>query len=246
VNAVTEWTPATERLATNDRVIVIDPGDNERTLVVDTVANAFFTTYQAGTNPDSVSDPNSEFVPLNAIQTNVVYGIAPATTGALRMPFNRADYYVRIPASNFPVRCANGTGILYKGTVNHADGLMTETPLLDCVANIQVVYGLDTDANGSIDTPANDINALTAAQIRAQLKEVRVFILAHEGQRDPNYTFGNFMPAGVCGATCIRVGTTPALPAIGRDVDISGITDFQMYRWKVYTLVVKTNHLAGA
>jgi prepilin-type N-terminal cleavage/methylation domain-containing protein len=238
VNAVTEWTPATERLVTNDRVIVINPGDNERTLVVDTVANTFFTTYQAGTNPDSVSDPNGEFVPLNAIQTNVVYGIAPA--GALRMPFNRADFYVRIPASNFPLRCANGTGILYKGTVNHADGLLTETPLLDCVANMQAVYRLDTDANGAIDASTNDINALTAEQIRAQLKEVRVFVLAHEGQRDPNYTFGNFTGAL---ANTIRVGMSAAL---GRDVNISGITDFLRYRWKVYTLVVKTNQLAGS
>jgi hypothetical protein len=105
---------------------------------------------------------------------------------------------------------------------------------------MQAVYRLDTDANGAIDASTNDINALTAEQIRAQLKEVRVFVLAHEGQRDPNYTFGNFTGAL---ANTIRVGMSAAL---GRDVNISGITDFLRYRWKVYTLVVKTNQLAGS
>ncbi len=42
-------------------------------------------------------------------------------------------------------KCLRGvlldTGILYKGTVNHADGLLTELPLLDCVADMQVIFG---------------------------------------------------------------------------------------------------------
>ena len=46
---------------------------------------------------------------------------------------------------------------------------------------MQAVFYLDTDADGIIDTTLDSIAALTAKNIRDQIKEIRVYILAHEG-----------------------------------------------------------------
>ncbi len=47
------------------------------------------------------------------------------------------------------------TGILYKTTVNHADGKLTYIPVLDCVLDMQVVLGWDLNGDGLIDTWSN-------------------------------------------------------------------------------------------
>ncbi|MEF9427091.1 MAG: hypothetical protein L0956_07935, partial [Candidatus Mariimomonas ferrooxydans] len=229
----------------SDRVIVVFPGStdaNSRTLEVSSADPTIWkTTYGATGN----------FDPSDAIETNIIYGIKPPGSPVTepRMPFNRADYY--ISTTNVPARCAEpvtGTGVLIKSVIQHAPpgnrggGL----PLLDCVADMQVVYRLDTTGDGTIDTTHEDLLAtglnLSAQQIRTQVKEVRVYILAQEGQKDPNFTFTRLGPAvypGAC-ATCIRVG--PATGE-GRDFDITTITDGVNYRWKLYILVVNPENL---
>ncbi|OGW28583.1 MAG: hypothetical protein A2X59_06770 [Nitrospirae bacterium GWC2_42_7] len=247
-NTVKEWDVLGERLNNNDRVIVLSLTDTyPRGLIVD--SGSFTTRYNATTAPDSLVD--AAFAPLDTTDPRVVYGIDnPAAGVALRLPFNRADFYVRTPGT-MPTKCAAGTGILYKATVNHGDdpataavevaGDLTELPLLDCVADMQAYYRLDTDDNGTVDSDVNSIAGLTAEEIRTQLREIRVYVLAHEGQRDPNFTFNNFTGASTC-ATCIRVGQSAIL---GRDFDLLTITDTNRlnYRWKVYTIVVQTKNL---
>ena len=206
-----------------ERVTVISPGStdtNSRRLVGTTTYNNTLG-----------------FAPTDNSETYLVYGVDPS---ALRMPFNRTDYYIRTPAANMPARCAAGTGILYKATVNHggaAAGGLPESPVLDCVADMQVVYRLDTDGDGAIDTTTDDLAGYTVQELRSFVKDARAYILAHEGQRNRNYTFANF--TGGC-ATCIIVGESAVL---GQDFDLNVIADFQNYRWKVYTIVVKTNNL---
>jgi len=70
--------------------------------------------------------------------------------------------------------------------------------------------------------------------VRNRVKEVRVYILAHEGQRDQNYTYPS------------QTIDVPAAPdpgaGLGRTLDIKtsiGDPDYQYYRWKLYTLAVK-------
>jgi prepilin-type N-terminal cleavage/methylation domain-containing protein len=219
-----------DNFANNDRVIVISPGNtdaNRRTLV----NGLFNATYNT----------TLTFAPADNTETYIIYGVDDNTN--LIMPFNRADYYIRTPAANMPSRCATGTGILYKATVNQNGGGLWELPILDCVADMQVDYQLDLGpvgaVDGIIDTTTDTLAGYTAEQIR-QVKEVRVYILAHEGQRSISYTFTNFTPAAC--PTCIRVGRDAVL---GQDFDLIAIADFQNYRWKVYTIVVKTNNLGG-
>lgn len=234
------WTPAGENLENNDRVIVLRPGSTDadgRTLVVDTSSSTFFTTYNIVTS--------STWRPADASETRIVYGVDPDTD--LRMPFNRADYYIwrnstSTATDEVPDRCAPNTGVLRKAVISQNDGLrQNPLPLLDCVADIQVIYGLDLNNDGDFDPFAGDGYSedittvpLTAQQIRAQVKQVRVYILSHEGQRDTTYTYPS---------STIDLGGDVGLT---NTFDLSariGDPEYKYYRWKLYTIVVTPHNL---
>ncbi len=221
-----------------DFITVIDPSPSAATnsqRQLSTTAG-FYTTFG-----DTIANGPA----LNSNNTFVIYDLG---TNAPRMPFNRADYYVKRPASGMPSRCAPNTGILYKATINNTVGLATsgyhtEMPLLDCVADFQVDYMLDTDGDGTVDTPfVDDISNLPAAQVRAEVKEVRVYIVSQEGRKDLNYDFSN-------GGTRTALSTTEVYgtQSNGRTfVDLKnmiGNPAYKYYRWKLYTLIVKPMNL---
>lgn len=222
------WTPAADNLLATDHIIVISQDANSRILVPHTLggfSNTFSNVAGFSTNR---SDPS------------VVYGVDPNTP--LKMPFNRADYYVQQPvtASDLPRYCAAGTGILYKAVIAHnSTGFLTPQPLLECVADMQVAFVNDVNGDGTVMQKFEDISnivAYPADTIRSQVKEVRVYILAQEGQRDRNYTYPNPTP---------RVGQIGGdIGDVGRNFDLNAnITDWSHYRWKLYTLVVKPSNL---
>ncbi len=224
----------------NPQVIVLALGSTT-TAQRELIANGatFFTTYTSVTaSPWQSTDP---------FETHIVYGVDQNPN--LRMPFNRADYFIEVePNEDVPDRCAPNTGVLVKATVNHdATGSLTNLPLFDCVADFQVIYGFDIDGDGQAGTNSNADGSLisssegatiatvqntllNAADLRNQLREIRVYILAHEGQRDRNYTFPN---------NTITVGEF----GLGRVFDLSASPNFQNYRWRLYTLIVKPNNL---
>lgn len=220
-NVPQTWNVGTEDLAAGDNVIVLSPGATEttrRTLVVDkTDATTWQTTFNSTVN----------FAPPDASEVRFIYGIGPTV---LRMPFNRADYYISSDSAFVPKRCAPNTGVLVKSMISHSNGQWSDSVLLlDCVADIQVVFRLDTNADGLIDTTSEDITALNAQQVRNQVKEVYIYILSHEGQKDREY---------VHDTTSIYVGDT-ALGG-GHTYDIGANVN---YRWKVYTLSVRPHNL---
>ncbi len=241
------WVPDRENVNKNDdgtlnnnvRVITIAPGStdaNSQTLV--SGAAAFSTTFASVTAaPWQPTDPN---------ETRLVYGIDPSTN--LRMPFNRADYFITTVDSDgtniTPQRCAPNTGVLVKAVVPHDDGNFDDfMPLLDCVADIQVDFWLDTDADGNINWPPSDnISGLTAQQIREQLKEIRVYIVAHEGQRDVNYDFSMNNTREDLSTLEVLGGNSRTITFVNLKT-IIGDPDYKNYRWKVYTIVVNPNNL---
>jgi prepilin-type N-terminal cleavage/methylation domain-containing protein len=221
------WDSNKLNLSNGDRVIVIKPktdANNLPQLVMDSSGSTFFTQYNSASFP-------SAFSPQETSARFFIYGVDPATS--LRMPFNRADYYISRPTSNMPPSCAPNTGILYKATIKHADGGSTEMPIIDCVADLQVIFGMDTNSDGVVDSRTADISSLNANQVGQQVREVRVYILAHEGQRDTSYTHAT---------SVVTVGEF----GLGRDFDLAGTigTGWQNYRWKVYTLVARPKDLA--
>jgi hypothetical protein len=130
--------------------------------------------------------------------------------------------------------------------MNHdAGGTVTLLPLLDCVADMQVVYRIDRNADDTVDDIVNDLTALTDTdgdgtidpdEVRQQIKEVRVYVLSHEGQKDPYFTY----PA----STIAIPPTSDPANGLGRaspgfDLTTIDTNDYKYYRWKIYTLIVK-------
>jgi prepilin-type N-terminal cleavage/methylation domain-containing protein len=229
------WTIPSD-LTTGERVIAIwanTTGTFDKQLVLNGASIFGTVADTAGTLPAGLK-------PWTQSEWFLVYAIDPNTD--LRMPFNRADYYVARPA-NMPQGCAPNTGILYKAPVSHADGsLANPIPLLDCVADMQVAFVLDTNGDGVVDytfttdnPPTSDISGLTAKQVRDQVKEVRIYVLSHEGTADPGFTYLN---------NTIRVGENPN-PNTGRDFDLAATigAGWQRYRWKVDTLVMAPKNI---
>ena len=219
-----------DRPQIGEGVIVLDPqsGSNYRRLIMN--GNNFSVSYT-----EALSAAYSPTAQISQNQTYTVYGIDNAAP--LRMPFNRADYFISL--AGVPSNCAIGTGVLTKNTVNHAGGALNAIPLIDCVADFQVFFGLDTNNDGVIEFYTPDIvtaNPLSPQQIREQVKEVRVYLLLHEGRRDPSFTFNNFTGGG----TSVRVGEASFN---SRNFNLAPIANYQNYRWKLVTLVVTPKNL---
>ena len=206
------WNSQDDDLVNGDYVVVLSPGTTDTTR-----QSLVGTSTFAGTGG---------LVPTETFQTNIVYGIG--GDNPVR-PFNRADYYIADNATyTRPRHCASNTGVLVKAVMGHnANGTATLFPLLDCVADMQLVYGIDTDANDVLEwqnfPPAN------AADLRTQLRELRIHILAQVGQMDNTFTYP---------ATTIPVGSAGFV----NNFDVSG---FRNYRWKVYNIVVRPTTLAN-
>ncbi len=223
------WTPSEENIAGTDYVIVLALGStdsNRRSLV----------------NPGSYAQFGSDlralgFAPVEPYSANIVYGIDNESPAR---PFNRADYFIADVNTNanatitVPQRCAPNTGVLVKAVVAHngSGTIPTLLPLLDCVADMQVVFRLDNTW-----MPPDAVNGLglSAANLRARLMELRVSILTHEGGLDNSYTFRD-----TSGSASIYVGMADA--GQGRPFPIT--PDIEHYRWKVYNLVIKPWNLA--
>lgn len=211
------------------------------------------------------------FSPIMPQEMFYIYGIRAG--GNLSMPFNRSDYFIATPdaADRVPTYCAPGTGILYKARVTHneiattgyAAGELQPMPLLDCVADMQVVYGWDlVDDDNVIDTwsapnqkpdgtglfgeqsgAASQTAVQTAIQspeeVRTKLKIIKIYLLAQLGRRDRSYTF---MGTDVAGQPQrIRVGNLAADGFVAHEYDLSAAQ--RNYRWKVYQLVVRPHNL---
>lgn len=234
IPTIRTWGAANRDLLPNDRVIVVKnllnttPPTRQLRATASTVYSTTFQNWSTLTYPHPDGD------------TFAIYGVDPDTD--LSMPFNRADYYVKRPTANVPKDCAesSGVGILYKSTVNQSNGLLSNgMPLLDCVADMQVVYGLDNSnagfVNQYLDTPANT-TPVTAADIRAQLREIRVYILAQEGKKDILFSYPT---------ETILVGEMLNGVQKGRLFNLRDrIGDiYKNYRWKIYTIVVRPKNI---
>lgn len=239
-------------VASNYATVGTSGSDNfNHRLIVDPANNSFFSVGYSTTG--GIVD---NYLPIKDQQTYMVYGIDSSTTP--RMPFNRADFFIKIPSGNaatgdgsLPPYCAPSTGVLYKATVNHSDGKYNYLPLLDCVADMQIVLGWTTkpvsDFNRPIDaystlptTVGGAVSATNGAadsiklwltnakDLREHLKVVKVYILAQEGKKDLNYT----------APSSILVGDITANDGLAQKIFTpSSSPDQQHYRWKLYRIV---------
>lgn len=218
--------PSLDMATGTDYMIVVKPRSSlggRSQLIVDSSSGTYALQY-------TTAPLLPAFAPTGAGERFLAFGVEQGTLPSV--PFNRADYYVRSNLTN--ENCASGTGALIKGVFNHGTKTITqlvdEHPLLECVASMQVVFRLDTNGDGSPDNTVSTIAGLDALTIKEQVKEVQVYILAHEGAMDRGFTYG--------GANPVTVGPTVAL---GTSVNLTGFggSNWNHYRWKLYTLIVK-------
>lgn len=122
-----------------DHALIVEPGSSNSSGTISSFSVAFSYT--------GIVD---DYLPTNQNQTYMVYGLADDNSPDMRMPFNRTDFFIgqNLDSNIVPPFCAERTGVLYKATVAHGSstgGAYTYIPLLDCVADMQVVLGWNTD-----------------------------------------------------------------------------------------------------
>ncbi|MBF0464377.1 MAG: prepilin-type N-terminal cleavage/methylation domain-containing protein [Nitrospirae bacterium] len=224
VGTTQTWNDTTRDFQNGDKVIVLNTGTSppvSRTLQQQAGCN-WYTTW-----PGSAAC----FDPGSATDVNLIYGLSTTTP---RMPYNRVDYFLKRPAS-FSSKCHQSSYTLYRGVINQSDGKRTEQPIMDCVLDFQAALGLNiagaltwVSASGAVGS-ATDLT--TAANVRSYLREVKVFILLQDGQFDKDFTYAS--SSVVIGDSNITL----------RNYDLTALTNYQNYKWKVVTLDAKTVNL---
>jgi prepilin-type N-terminal cleavage/methylation domain-containing protein len=187
------------------------------------------------------------FGPISNDSQIYYYGLSENSAATLPLtPFNRVDYVVKRTSAT-PANCAPGAGVLYKRSMSQLDGSMTDVPVLDCVADMQVVLGWNTSnpAGTSLDL-STDADMTTAAtpqgwtptltdptDIRKHLKLVKVYLLAQDGGKDLKFTNTD---------TAFPVGIAGEANSLAHTVNLTG-SNYQNYRWKLYRVIVQPKNL---
>lgn len=247
-NALKVWGSTQEDLQNTDLVTVLAPHNK----VLNNTGGNYTRPGTANTSSTLTLAnviANISYQPaVNSYESTLIYGLA--ATGSLSMPFNRADYYIRRPVG-VPARCEPTTGVLYKATLNHADGLHTELPLLDCVLDMQIVVTAETtvpptgNANAFWDSGASmpGVGAASAATLRDQVREVRVYIVAQMGQFDTSFTYVNQNPVTGCANLNDMLCIVDPDVGLVKAVTIPTVNGVSNYRWKIYTLLAAPYNL---
>lgn len=249
------WTSDSENLAASD---------NDKVLLMRRKVTKSATTLSLVPEPTNgwfyIPFSNAAFSSFSTNYGNyILYGLDNASTP--RMAFNRSDYFVSRPtAANVPQVCAPNVGTLYKANVNQSDGKLNYLPILDCVADMQVVFGWDLKIvtaastldgqDGLVDTWSSpdpnfrmgsasltDLQAAMADPelLRSSLKVIKVYILAQDGRKDTSYTSPSPIVVGD-----IDAGET----ALTKSYDLTA-AGLQNYRWKVYRVIVRPKNLTS-
>ena len=215
------WTDDRENIVSGDQVIYMEP--NTREILTEGITAIF-------------SYPE---IPLTADKGTLVYGIHSESAA---LPYYTVEYLL----GGTPLSlCAPGTRSLLRAESRNNDPPLpaNREPLLNCVRDFQVSFGLDTDENGTIDawdpiSPGSfQVSGYDMKSLKKRLKQVRVYILVQEGSRDPDYTYSN--PENPGNPATIRVGDS--MLGTGRDITLTA--EQRRYRWRVVTLSITPRNL---
>ena len=186
-------------------------------------------------NPSSTSTDNWHFNTLTPDLGNgtgevfLVFGIDDSGPS---MPFNRVDYYLKRPDDSFPDRCNPDIYELYRAEINQGNGKRNPQPILDCVADFQLAFGLDTNGDGIIDSWGNNLPS-SAEGIRTQVKQLAVYIIYQEGQKEDHPIFSQ---------SSINISAPDGTTI--KSVDLTNFSNYQFYRWKLLQMRVNPLNLA--
>ncbi len=216
-------------LKQNDEVIILDAASRE------IKGTSLFFKITKDASP-SDTDPTNYGLP-NLPQGNyLVYGISDKNDVAA--PFNRVDYALYDEQNSNPL-CAQGTHTLGKILFNNnSSGSISKYPILRCVADFEVWFGLDNNTNIAW---TQDLTSLSALKVREQLKRVVVFILIQNGQYDRNYIYP--YSSTFVGDSSLGIGHEFHFNNHG--FLLTGTKSYKHYRWKLLEFIVKPINLEG-
>jgi hypothetical protein len=222
---VKSWSTSDLNFVTGEKIVAI-LGGQTRALLPSPLNTANWKLTFVDNNCTGLPSPAAGVV-------NLLYGVDNSTAGSPLMPFNRVDYYLATPSttSDMPTRCFPGSFVFYRATINQsgaAAGARNPEPLIDCALDFQVAFGRDRDGDGGVETWDSN-STLTASQISTQLRELRVFVLYHEGGKDDNFRYSGSLNLGDA-----QTGVLSSFAPAG---------DATRYRWKVAKLVMKPMNL---
>ncbi len=214
----------------SDRIIFINP-ITQALLEASTTNGDTGTTWLFKYLPSTGSSPN---VPdaIPALVSVLAYGLT--TSATLSAPYNAVTYSL---GGTPPSTCAPGTFNLQRSENGSAQ------PLLDCVLDFKVAFGIFT---GSLTQgipqviscwdDGTNLATYSITDQRKRLKQVRLFALVQEGQKDSTYSYVN--PG--TGTQTVRVGdlllTKCGGGGFGEDVVIQ--SNQSNYRWRVLNVAV--------
>jgi len=216
------WDDVREDVQVNDRVVYIEP--NTRAMITDGVTWRFIY-------------PSAPNFSAHEGRGALLYGLSRPPQGSgseIPRPYYVIQYRLGGSPADMPKTCARGTRSLQRIEMTHGQSI---EPLLGCVRDIQVAFGIDASSpeDGLIDVWDNGgilSSSYDSEMLRRRLKQVRVYILVQNGNRDADYLYTN--PENPSNPDRIRAGD--AHLGIGRDVTLTA--EQRKYRWRLIALTV--------
>jgi prepilin-type N-terminal cleavage/methylation domain-containing protein len=237
------WTDSREVIGRNDRAVLMEP--SARRLLTQGGQWLYKYDFKYAADPSTeVADAQRLTTLTGGVTSNpavgtVIYalsGVPDDPSDEATQPYYAVRYYL---GGASPHVCAPGTQSLLRAesvTTEDPSGSGVAQPILSCVRDFQVAFGLDRDEDGTIETwdhggvtyisPDPPATPYTRVNQRKRLKQVRVQILVQSGSRDPDYTYPS---------NTITMGDPD------RTVTL---TDAQKkYRWKLITMNLTPRNL---
>jgi prepilin-type N-terminal cleavage/methylation domain-containing protein len=243
----------------NDKMIVVEQKyDNinkriVRRLVQKSTNNYGVAYSETGAFKDQSNvDSAADYTPSTG-KIYYMYGIdnITSTNFTFRAPFNRADYFINRDAAT-PGSCSPAAGVLFKAVMNQSNGTFDTYPVLDCVADMQIILGWNTTATPetsnevqaytsadgiTVSGNANGLNLQTiltdSGEVNKRLRLVMVYLLAQDGRRDINFVNTN---------SAMVVGDPSLGGTLTKTIDLTS-GDFRNYRWKLYRVIVRPKNI---
>jgi len=246
-------TDARENLISGDRIIITNPSGTSGKTILTQAGQWYFQYNGQGNMPTVKSSPSTSFTSLQT--GHVFYGLNTSSETDATFPYYTVLYSLGSITNN-PSYCAPGTYSLLRAESRTSNNPTGGDPVISCVLDFQVAFGL-TDNIASLD-PSKALNypinywdnggvnkaaAYTPKELNQRLKQIRVYILVQEGNKDLTYNYVNPDP-NAAAPDKIRVGELGlAGGATGRDFQLSAAQ--RQYRWRVLTIVVTPRNIRG-
>jgi prepilin-type N-terminal cleavage/methylation domain-containing protein len=215
-----KWNDDRENVYKDDRVIYMEPASRE---VLTSGGSAIFR-YPA--------------TPVGCDRGALVYGL---NSDGANLPYYTVEFSL---GGTPPSSCAKGSMNLLRAESVNSDppAPANRKPVINCVRDFQVAFGLDTNEDGNIDTwdPVGGVfisDAYDEKILRKRVRQIRVYILAQSGNYDPDYTYCNPEQSGEPDA--IYVGDNNI--HTGRDITLTPLQ--RKYHWEVFSLNITPRNL---